>query len=72
MVFWLIVSETLWVPLVLRGAVVKISCQWLQFGFADFVVSVESSVMVMYQVNVDLLSTILLLHIVERLIQVRL
>ena len=70
MVSLLIVRETLWVRLVLPGAVVKFGHQGLQFAFVDFVVLVESSVMVMYQINVDLLSTNLLLHIVMRLIHV--
>ena len=63
-------GETLLVSLVLGGAVVSFGRQWLRFAFDDFVVLFESSVMVVYLVNSDLLSTNLLLQINVRLIHV--
>ena len=52
--------------------VVKFGRQRLHFSCVNFIVSAGNLVMVMYQVNVDLLSTNLLLHIVMRLIHVHL
>ena len=66
----LIVGETLWVHLVLPGAVVKFGRQWLQNAFVGFVVSTESSVLMMYLLNVNFLSTNLAMHIVISLIRV--
>ena len=63
-------GETLWVRPVLPGAVVKHGRQWLLFAFVGFVVPAENLVMLMYQVNVDSLSTNLSMHIVVRLIHV--
>ena len=63
-------GETLCVRLVLLRAVVKFRRQRLLFAFVDFVVSAESLVMLMYQVNVDSLSTNLSMHVVVRLIHV--
>ena len=63
-------GETLWVRLVLRGAVVKISRRWLLFAFVDCVVSTDSLVMLMYQANVGSLSTNLSMQVVVRLIHV--
>ena len=63
----LIVGESLWVCLGLPGFVVQFFHQWLRFAFDDFVVSAESSVVMMYKVNLDLLSTSLLMHIEVRL-----
>ena len=63
-------GETLSVRLVLPGAVVKFGRQWLLIAFVGFVVSAESLVMLMYQVNVDWLSTNLSMHIAVRLIHV--
>ena len=54
----------------LPEAVVRFGRQWLPFAFVGFVVSAESLVMLMYQVNMDLLSTNPSLHIVVRLIHV--
>ena len=48
---------------------VTFGCQGLHF-FVGSVISAENSVMTMYQVNVDLLSTTLSMHIVVRLIHV--
>ena len=52
------------------GAVVKIGRQGLLFAFVCFVVSAEGLVMLMYQVNMDLLSTNPSLQIVVHLIHV--
>ena len=68
MVSLLIVGESLWVCLGLPGIVEKFFHQWLMFALDDFVVLAESSVVMMYQVNLDLLSTNLLMHIEVRLI----
>ena len=54
----------------LPGAVVKFGRRRLLFAFVDFVVSAESLVKLMYQVNVGSLSTNLSMHIVVRLIHV--
>ena len=54
----------------LPGAVVNFGRLGLVFGFVGFMVSAESSVMLMYQVNVDSLSKDLSRHIVVRLIHV--
>ena len=64
-------GETLWVKLVLPGVVVKFGRQWLLFAFVGFVVSAESLVMLINQVNLDSLSTNLSVHIVVHLIHVR-
>ena len=64
------VEETLWVRLLLPGAVVKFSLQQLRLASEYFVVLTESSMMVIYQVNVDLLSTNIFMRIEMRLIHV--
>ena len=66
----LIAGEILWVRLVLPGAVVNFGRHWLLFAFVGFAVSAESLVLLMYQVNVDLLSTNLSNHKVVRRIHV--
>ena len=62
--------KSLWLRLVLPGAVVKFGPQGLLFAFVGFVVSAESLVMLMYQANVDSLSTNLSMHNVKRMIHV--
>ena len=52
------------------GVVVKFGRQCLQFAFVDFAVTAESSVMVMYQLNVELMSTNLIMHLPMPLIHV--
>ena len=63
-------GETLWFRLVLPGAVVKFGRQWLLFAFVGSLVSAESLVMLMYQIDLDSLSTNLSMQIVVRLIHV--
>ena len=66
----LIAGETFWIRLVLPGPLVKFGRQWLVVAFVGFVVSAESSVMLMYRVNVGSLSRNLSMHILVRLIHV--
>ena len=54
----------------LPGVVVKFDRQGLYFAFVGFVVSAESWVMTKCQVNLNLLSTNLSMHIVVRLLHV--
>ena len=54
----------------LPGTAVKFGRQWLHCALANFVLLAESSVMVMFQENVDLLSTNPIMHIDVRLINV--
>ena len=57
MVSLMMVGETLWVRLVLPGAVEKFGRQWLYFEFSCFVVLEGKKIVVMFLLVVDSLST---------------